>query len=166
MKTLPRKFYARDTIEVARDLLGKTLVFGEKQGKITEVEAYLGVDDPASHAFGKLTQRKKIFFGPAGMAYVFLIYGMHWCFNIIAGSKGKMGCVLIQGINDVFGPGRVTKYFGIDGSHSGLDVTQGPIFVTGGTGDFTIEATPRIGITKAIDWPLRFVLTDRVTGSS
>ena len=161
MKTLPRKFYARDTIEVARDLLGKILVFGEKRGQITEVEAYLGVDDPASHAFGKLTQRKKIFLGPAGISYTFLIYGMHWCFNILAGPKGKMGCVLIQGINDVFGPGRVTKYFGIDGSHSGFDLTQGPIFVTKGTGSFTIEATPRIGITKAIDRPLRFVLTEK-----
>lgn len=161
MKALTRKFYSRDTIEVAKDLLGKTLVFGEKKGKITEVEAYLGTKDPASHAFGKPLERKKIFVSLPGISYVFLIYGMHWCFNILAGAKGKMGCVLIQGINDVFGPGRVTKYFGIDGSHSGFDLIQGPIIVTNGSGNFTIEATPRIGITKAIDWPLRFVLIDK-----
>lgn len=157
MKRLKRKFYEQDTIDVARNLLGKVLVFGNEQGTITEVEAYLGQDDPACHAFGKLTERKKIFFGPAGIAYVFLAYGMHWCFNVITEPVGKAGCVLIQGVDDTFGPGRVSKRFGFNGDHNGIDVTSGPIFIYEGAGDFDIEITPRIGLSQAIDWPLRFV---------
>ncbi|MDO8487970.1 MAG: DNA-3-methyladenine glycosylase [bacterium] len=157
MKILNRKFYAQDTVDVARNLLGKVLVFGDKQGTITEVEAYLGDDDPACHAFGRLTERKKIFFGPPGIAYVFLAYGMHWCFNVITEPVGKAGCVLIQGINDTFGPGRISKLFGFNGEHNGLDITSGPITICEGSHDFDIEITPRIGLSQAVDWPLRFV---------
>lgn len=163
MKALPRKFYERDTKDVAHDLIGKVLHFGEKQGRIIEVEAYLGAKDPASHAYGRVTDRKKIFYGPGGIAYVYLIYGLHWCLNAVTGPEGEAGCVLIQGVGEIFGPGRVTKFFGINGEHNGLDLTTGPIYISDeGLKNFSVNIGPRIGITKAVNWPLRFVAVDKV----
>ncbi len=161
MKPLSRSFYERKTETVARELLGKTLQFNDKQARITEVEAYLGDKDPASHAYGKLTQRNKIFYGPAGIAYVFMIYGMHWCFNVITGPVGKPGCVLISGIDETFGPGRVSKFFGFTGEHNGLDLTTGPITIVSiGRKVKKITVGPRVGITRGINLPLRFVASD------
>src|SRR5829696_3381400 len=94
---LPESFYARDTVTVARDLLGKVLVCGAMAAPIVEVEAYLGLDDKAAHSARGITPRTRVIFGPPGRAYVYLIYGMHECLNLIAETNGVPGCVLIRG---------------------------------------------------------------------
>src|SRR4029077_1699966 len=98
---LPRSFYARGTVEVARDLLGKVIRHGPVSARIVETEAYLGVDDAAAHSARGPTPRTKVIFGPAGHAYVYLIYGMHYCLNIVAEQEGVAGCVLIRAIEPV-----------------------------------------------------------------
>src|SRR5574341_130949 len=103
MKTLSRSFYARDTVDVARDLLGKMLIrkIGNKtiSGVITETEAYRYKDDPASHSFSGLTQRNKAVFGPVGIAYVYFTYGMHYCMNVVARNGNyEAGAVLIRSL--------------------------------------------------------------------
>src|SRR5579862_9118188 len=177
---LPRGFYARDTIEVARGLLGKILVHGETAGKIVETEAYLGGDDLASHSARGVTDRTRVIFGPPGHAYVYLIYGMYECLNLVAEPDGKPGCVLIRalqpiaGIESMFrrrpaartigdlasGPGKLTLAMNITRAHNGCDVTRGPILARKWRREtpLQIEVTPRIGISKCADWPLRFVI--------
>src|SRR2546426_11873335 len=100
---LPRSFYARHTIEVARDLLGKILVHGETAGRIVETEAYLGGDDLAAHSARGITNRTKVIFGPPGHAYVYFIYGMYECLNLVAEPEGKPGCVLIRAVEPICG---------------------------------------------------------------
>lgn len=157
-KPLPRSFYERSTIDVAREILGKTLVHGDRMGRIMEVEAYLPHTDPAAHSFRGLTPRTKVIFGPGGYAYVYLIYGIHECLNVTCEIPGTPGCVLIRGLDCVSGPGRVTKAMGITRGHYGIDLTAGgPLYVAEGPAPRRVETTPRIGITKAADWPLRFL---------
>ena len=107
---LRRSFYARETIEVARALLGKIVVHGETSGKIVETEAYLGGEDLASHSARGITDRTRVIFGPPGHAYVYFIYGMYECLNLMAEPDGKPGCVLIRALELVGGieiePGR------------------------------------------------------------
>src|SRR3954462_15211455 len=98
---LPRKFYSRPTIDVARDLLGKILVHGETAGIIVETEAYPGGDDLASHSAAGLTKRTRVIFGPPGHVYVYFTYGMHVCMNIVAEREGIAGCVLIRALEPV-----------------------------------------------------------------
>ena len=95
---LDRDFYARPAIEVARDCLGKILVHGSAAGRIVEVEAYLGVDDRAAHAWRGVTNRTRVIFGPPGHAYVYFIYGMYECLNFVAEPEGNAGCVLIRAL--------------------------------------------------------------------
>ena len=97
-RVLPRRFYSRPTIDVARDLLGKVLRHGETAGIIVETEAYLGGDDLASHSARGITERTRVIFGPPGHAYVYLIYGMYECLNIVAEPDGIAGCVLIRAV--------------------------------------------------------------------
>lgn len=181
---LPRKFYARPTIEVARDLLGKLIVHrvnGETTaGRIVEVEAYLGRDDEAAHSFAGVTPRTKVIFGPPGYAYVYFIYGMYHCLNLVAEPEGQAGCVLIRALEPLAGietmqrrrpkakrfealasgPGKLTRAMGITLDHYGADVTRGALTV----GDDAepkargIVAGPRVGISKGSDLPLRFFI--------
>ena len=179
-RILPRSFYARATVEVARGLLGKVLVHGVTAGIIVETEAYLGGDDLAAHSARGLTARTRVIFGPPGHAYVYLIYGMYECLNLVAEPDGRPGCVLIRALEPVSGvalmqarrgairkaeqlangPGKLTLALGITRAHNGADVTRGSLVVreAPGEGEMQIEVTPRIGITRSAELPLRFVL--------
>lgn len=165
MPVLPRRFYNRPTVEVAQDLLGKLLVHEDRAGRIVEVEAYLGAADRAAHAARGLTPATKVIYGPPGHAYVYLIYGMHCCLNLITEPDGTPGCVLIRAVAPVRGitgaadgPGKLTRALGITRAGNGRDVTRGSLTVRDdGVLPREIDVTPRIGITKCVDWPLRFV---------
>src|SRR5215469_9617095 len=100
---LKREFYERPTVSVARDLLGKIVVHGPTAGIIVETEAYLGGDDLASHSARGITDRTRVIFGPPGHAYVYFIYGMYECLNLVAEPNGKPGCVLIRALEPVAG---------------------------------------------------------------
>ncbi len=177
---LPRSFYQRPAIEVARDLLGKIIVHGETSGRIVETEAYLGEGDLASHSARGITDRTRVIFGPPGHAYVYLIYGMYECLNIVAEPAETAGCVLIRALEPVegielmrqrrpavrnvedlaSGPGKLTLALGITRALNGIDVTQGYLTVrdVDKGQPFEIAVTPRIGIRHCADWPLRFLI--------
>jgi DNA-3-methyladenine glycosylase len=177
---LKRAFYNRPTVEVARALLGKILVHGPTAGIIVETEAYLGGEDLASHSARGITDRTRVIFGPPGHAYVYLIYGMYECLNLVAEPDGQAGCVLIRALQPVAGldimhrrrptarrpedlasgPGKLTLAMAITRAHNGVDVTRGSLVVRTPAEPraLHIETTPRIGITKCADWPLRFVV--------
>ena len=162
-RLLPREFYSRPTIEVARALLGCVLEMsgprGElRGGRIVEVEAYLPFIDQSAHSFRGLTRRTRVLFGPPGRAYVYLCYGMYHCLNIVAEPEGTPGCVLIRGVQDIGdGPGKLTRALGITLEHYGCDLTRGPLTVRRGRAPRAIEVTPRIGIRHSAELPLRFV---------
>ncbi len=165
-------------MDVARDLLGKLLVHGRAAGRIVEVEAYLGREDLAAHASRGLTNRTRVLFGPPGHAYVYFIYGMYECLNIVAEPEGTPGCVLIRALEPLAGislmqrrrpaarsveelasgPGKLTLAMGITRRHNGADLTCGPLTVRELPGEprREIAVTPRIGIRHCADWPLRF----------
>lgn len=177
---LKRAFYNRPTVEVARALLGKILVHGPTAGIIVETEAYLGGNDLASHSARGITDRTRVIFGRPGHAYVYLIYGMYECLNLVAEPDGQAGCVLIRALQPVAGldimrrrrpaarkpedlasgPGKLTLALAITRAHNGADVTRGSLVVRAPAEPraLHIETTPRIGITKCADWPLRFVV--------
>ena len=177
---LRRAFYARPTPEVARDLLGKVLVHGPTAGVIVETEAYLGGDDLAAHSARGVTDRTRVIFGPPGHAYVYLIYGMHYCLNLVAEREGQPGCVLLRALEPVegldlmrlrrpaarkpedlaSGPGKLTMAMGVSRAHYGADVTRGALVVREPAQPeaFDVEVTPRIGVEQCADWPLRFLI--------
>ena len=155
MNILPRKFYQRDTVIVAKKLLGKKLVrkIGNQEisGIITETEAYRHEDDPASHAFRKITDRNKVMFGEVGISYVYFTYGMHYCFNIVAKkSKVPAGAVLIRAIEPDKGIKKMqelTQALNITKEHYGIDLTKkSEIYITEGIKVKKIAETQRIGI--------------------
>lgn len=167
MAPLPRSFYARPTAEVARALLGTILRHGDESARIVEVEAYLGAGDDAAHSAAGRTQRTQVLFGPPGHAYVYLIYGMHHCLNIVAEPAGQAGCVLIRAVEPVSkihlptdGPGKLTRALGIELKHYGIDLTRGPLTISAPEESAACEigVSPRIGIRKSADLPLRFFL--------
>lgn len=154
---LPRAFYARPTVEVARDLLGKRLLLNGRGGRILEVEAYLAEGDEAAHVWRGRTRRTEVLFGEPGHAYVFLNYGIHYCLNVVAEPAGIAGCVLIrrvEGAGD--GPGKLTRALGITLEHYGADLTRGPLLIQDAPDVARIEVTARIGIRRSADLPLRF----------
>jgi len=179
-KPLPRSFYERPTVEVARALLGQLLVNGPSAGRIVEVEAYLAEGDRAAHARSGLTRRTRVLFGPPGHAYVFLAYGLHYCLNVSAEPEGSPGCVLIRALEPVAGieqmrrrrpaarrlqeltsgPGRLTAALGISLRHNGADLTSGDLTICRGQ-DVTassIQVSTRVGIRHSRELPLRFFI--------
>lgn len=159
-KTLKRGFYARPAEIVAQELLGKLLCHGDLRGRITETEAYPGGDDLASHSAAGITERTKVIFGPPGHAYVYLIYGLHYCLNVVTQPEGTPGCVLIRGLEWVSGPARLTRAMGITLEHYGVDFTQGPLTIRDAPSITAFDVTPRIGLTKCADRLLRYVARD------
>jgi DNA-3-methyladenine glycosylase len=184
---LPNDFYARPAEEVARDLLGRHL-WREIDGivcvaEIVETEAYVGPHDEASHAaarFGR-TARNEVMFREPGLAYIYLIYGMHWCLNAVTDSEGFPAAVLIRaaravegiptlrgrrpGRSDVEllrGPGNLCRALDIDGALNGHDLRTPPLLIVAGTpvASAQVERGPRIGITRAIEQPFRYWLRD------
>ncbi len=165
MKKLKRAFFNRPTLLVAEELLGKVLVFKNHQGIITETEAYIGFDDPASHAYRGETPRTKIMFGKAGFSYVYLIYGMYHCLNIITEKEGFPAGVLIRGLKlldktgtHLDGPGKICRHLGITKAHYGIDLaTSSELYVGCINHSLQFNTTPRIGIKVAVDKPWRFI---------
>ena len=187
MKIIPQEFYGRNTIDVAKDLLGKILVrvVGRKtlSGVIVETEAYRSTDDPASHSYRGKTERNSVMFGEVGHAYVYFTYGNHFCLNIVAKEDSTpAGAVLIRAIepvegiklmhglrktNDLYnltsGPGKLTKALNITKKQNGIDVTKkGEMYILNGkdVGDSSIIAASRIGIRVALDKQWRFLIAD------
>jgi DNA-3-methyladenine glycosylase len=170
---LTKRFYSRDPVEVAPDMLGTSLVrvIGRQVliGRIVEVEAYRGADDPASHAFRGITRRTAPMFGDPGHAYVYFTYGNHYCLNVTTHPTGVPGAVLIRaieplqgirlmtkfrpgvsGVNLTNGPGKLTKALQINMSFNELDLTKhGSLFVTASTTPVTVTCSTRVGINHA-----------------
>ena len=177
-----RAFFNRPAAEVARELLGNYLVHRFDgcglAGRIVETEAYLGTGDPAAHSARGLTERTRVLFGPPGHAYVYLIYGMHECLNLVTEPAGQAGCVLIRALEPVCGieemrrrrpkakrprdlasgPGKLTQAMGITREHYGADVTRGPLQVRlpKVPRGFEVQTAARIGISLSRELPLRF----------
>jgi len=189
---LTRAFFARSPRRVARDLLGKILLRDAGKlhlsARVVEVEAYLGINDPAAHAAAGNTARTSVLFGPPGHAYVYFIYGNHYCLNVSCEREGKAGSVLFRALEPLFGvqemarargitlhgpgdlpkltsgPGRLAQAFGITRPRdNGCDLTSpasGLWLAEDGFRPRTIQITPRIGISKAADQPLRYILAE------
>lgn len=176
MKKLPRAFYNRDTITVAQELLGQYLVHVhngvEQIGKIVETEAYVGAHDLAAHSCRGITPRTQVMFGSPGYAYVYLIYGIHHCMNIVTEEEGHGSAVLLRALEPVKnisartkGPGLLCKAMGIDRQLNSHDLLSDNFYIaTNAVSDsFTIISTSRIGVDYAGEWaqkPLRFYIKD------
>ena len=166
MRTLPRSFYDRDTITVARELLGKYLVHANRIGRIVEVEAYLGPHDRAAHSTKGLTERTRVMFGPPGHAYVYLIYGMYHCMNVVTEREGHASAVLLRGIEPIQnieertqGPGLLCKAMRIDRRLNAHDLLSGDFYIASSpkTETVTIVRKPRIGVDYAGHWAKKFL---------
>jgi DNA-3-methyladenine glycosylase len=175
-KPLKRSFFDRDVHEVARDLIGATLLVDGVGGVIVEVEAYHHTD-PAAHSFRGPTPRNQVMFGPPGFAYVYRSYGIHWCLNFVCEGQGSASAVLIRalqpthglsamrrrrGLHDeralCSGPGKLCEALAITIKHSELPLDQPPIALHARIDKPEIAAGVRIGITKAVDLPWRYGL--------
>jgi DNA-3-methyladenine glycosylase len=181
---LPREFYDRATEIVARELLGTVLECetdeGLTSGRIVETEAYLGPHDPACHGSFKRSARTDRLFGPPGTAYIYFIYGVHWCFNAVTLEEGHPSAVLVRALEPLQGielmrarrgaprrdvdltngPGKLCRALGIDGRFDGVPLQRPPVTLRPGTPvpDADVVVTPRIGITKAAELPLRWLV--------
>lgn len=173
LERLPASWFQRDAATVARELIGCVLVHRRRAGVIVEAEAYLGPEDLASHARFGPTKRTSVMFGPGGIAYVYLCYGIHQMFNVVTGGDGDAQAVLIRAIAPHAGlpadptvgrgPGKVTTALGIDRRHDRRDLSRGALFVARTNNvnalQGSIERGPRIGVDYAGAWahePLRF----------
>jgi DNA-3-methyladenine glycosylase len=183
---LSRAFFARDTEIVARELLGAVLEChtpdGIASGRIVETEAYVGEHDPACHAAVGRTARTAPLYGAPGMSYVYFIYGMYWCFNAVTRPLGAPSAVLVRALEPLEGvelmrrrrpkarrdvdltngPGKLCLALGIDGSYNQRSLARPPILIRQGSPvpDERVVVTPRIGISAAEDWPLRWIVGD------
>lgn len=175
-KKLRHSFFRRPAVDLARDLIGTILVRRHRgrdlRARIVETEAYVGAHDKACHAFKGRTRRTEVMFGPAGRAYVYLIYGMYDMFNIVAGDVDDPQAVLIRGAvplddwqADLSGPGKLARALQITRAHNGLDLTGNALFLrVDAACRPNIAITPRIGIDYAEEWkdaPLRFLMSKR-----
>ena len=178
--TLPRSFYARDGRVVAPELLNKVLVHGGRAGRVVEVEAYAGEEDPGSHGYRGPTPRTMTIFGPPGHLYVYFTYGMHWCANVVCGRDGTCSAVLIRALHPLAGldemrvargragrrvtdlcsgPAKTCQALGLDGAHDGADLssTDGPHLLDDDTAP---PADPgrstRVGLTSGAEHPWRW----------
>lgn len=185
-RIVPAAFYRHETEHVARDLLGAVLqtthAEGTSSGVIVETEAYVGEHDEACHAFAGLTKRTAPLYGKPGSSYVYFIYGMYWCFNAVTRDEGLPSAVLVraveplQGIDLMWrrrpkakvdteltnGPGKLCLALGIGAEMNQHSLQRGTLVIREGVrvDDDEIEITPRIGISKAVDWPLRWIVKD------
>lgn len=180
---LPRNFYLRPTLTVAQELLGKILVHehpgGRISGRIVETEAYVGQDDPASHAFRGKTPRNALMFGEAGYAYIYFIYGMYFCLNAVTEAQGFPAAVLIRAIEPLEGetqmgihrggvprrqlgngPGKLCQAFGLGREHNGSDLCRPPLYIAEGAPPpaETLVCSTRIGIRRGVEHPWRFYI--------
>ncbi len=181
---LPPSFYARPTSEVARRLLGQVLVSevnGRRvAGRIVETEAYIGPEDPACHGYRACrTRRNESLFGPPGTAYVYFTYGMHWCLNAVTEAEGFPAAVLIRALEPLAGlqtmhrrrgglrdrelcsgPAKLCQAIGVTGRLNGVPLYAGVLRIVRGASRQRVRVlvTPRIGISRAADWPLRFLI--------
>jgi DNA-3-methyladenine glycosylase len=186
VRPLSPRFYARPTTEVARRLLGKLVVssVGGRRtvGRIVETEAYLGPHDPACHAFGdRRTPRTAALYGPPGTAYVYFTYGMHWCLNAVTEGEGYPAAVLIRALEPVAGlpvmrrrrrgvpdgalcagPARLCAALGVTGKLNGASLGRGPLRIARDPRQqvVAIAISTRIGVTRAAEWPLRFLVRE------
>jgi len=181
VRKLSRSFYNRPTLEVARDILGKYIVYnspeGKLSGRIVEVEAYIGESDPACHAARGITERNRVMFGPPGYSYIYFIYGMYNCLNFVTEKKNFAAAVLLraaepdEGVNSMKklspkakrdiellnGPGKFCRSFGLEREQNGLDLTAETLFLEDRfEGEVTIGQSCRIGIKDGRDKLWRF----------
>lgn len=186
-KRLRRAFYSGDTVDIARSLLGTYLVHesrdGVTAGRIVECEAYLGEHDPAAHSYRGQTPRTAAMFGLPGTAYVYFVYGMHHCFNVVTAPRGIGQAVLIRALEPTSGvermlerrgnkalpdlcrgPGNLVRAMGIEPRHNGVDLTRSTLSIhsaiEGPPAAGDVLATKRIGLSRAADLELRFCLRD------
>jgi DNA-3-methyladenine glycosylase len=170
MKTLTRSFYERDTVTVAKELLGKHLVHAscgmERVGRIVEVAAYLGSHDLAAHSARGLTERTKVMFGPPGHAYVYMIYGMYSCMNVVTEPEGHASAVLLRALEPVKnlegrtqGPGLLCRAMEIDRRLNAHDLLSDDFYIADGPpwGPMTIVKKPRVGVHYAGHWAKRLL---------
>lgn len=162
MQLVDPTLLAGDAPDVAPDLLGTYLALGDRLLQIVEVEAYT-MDDPASHSFRGQTPRNSAMFGPPGTLYVYLVYGVHHCVNLVTGPAGDGQAVLIRGgivaglaRTATDGPGKLAKALGVDLAWNGRSAA---VFRAERAPSMEVVATPRIGISRAVDWPRRWIAT-------
>jgi DNA-3-methyladenine glycosylase len=183
---LPPAFFARDTEVVARELLGCVLEChspeGITSGRIVETEAYIGEHDLACHAAAGRTRRTEPLYGPPGISYVYFIYGVHWCFNAVTRDAGQPSAVLVRAVEPLEGldlmrvrrpaarrdvdltngPGKLCAALGIDERHNSIPLDRPPVMIREGprVTSAHVQITPRIGITRCAEWPLRWIVSD------
>ncbi|AHE67011.1 DNA-3-methyladenine glycosylase [Legionella oakridgensis ATCC 33761 = DSM 21215] len=170
MQKLNREFYNRDTVLVAQGLLGKLLVHQTghliRIGRIVEVEAYLGSHDLAAHSAKGITKRTQVMFGPPGYAYVYLIYGLHYCMNVVTEEEGNGCAVLLRALEPVVnidsrtqGPGLLCKAMDINKKLNGHDLLSDDFFIAAMRDEpsITIVKKPRIGVSYAKHWARRLL---------
>jgi len=162
---LPASFFSRDALTVARALIGCALVHRKRAGMIVETEGYMGPDDAASHARFGPTARTSVMFGPGGVSYVYLCYGIHQMFNIVTGEEGQGQAVLIRAVAPLVGlpddpavgrgPGKVTTALLLDRTHDRRDLARGALYVAAHATPPVIASGPRVGVAYAGEWAAR-----------
>lgn len=176
MIALPRAFFERPAPDVARALVGTTLLVGGVGGIVVETEAY-DAEDPASHSFAGRTARNAAMFGPAGHAYVYRSYGLHWCLNAVCGGEPSGSAVLIRALAPMSGldlmrerrgvgnprllcsgPGRLCQALGVTGALDGAALDAPPFALGATAGTVEVAAGRRVGITRGVETPWRFTL--------